>query len=259
MSANTALMSPVRLAGVIIARNAEEHIVPCIESLHWTDAVVLYTSGSDDRTEELARAAGAVVMHNQFENFAQFRNAALADVPAEWIFFLDADERCTPALAREILAELENPAAVGYWIPRFNYIFGRITYSAGWYPDRQMRLLKRGRVRYERLVHEVAALDGPEGALEEHFIHYNYESVRQFLDKQNRYTDFEVESWYQEGRRVKLRHFILQPLRHFYWRYITLKGYTEGWHGLRLCALMAWFELQKFVRLARLLRARAER
>jgi glycosyltransferase involved in cell wall biosynthesis len=246
----------VRLAAVILTCNEERRIVDCVQSVAWADEVVVLDTHSTDRTVELAQAHGARVIEHPFEDFAQIRNAALELVEAEWLLFVDADERATPALAAEIAGELRGPSADGYWIPRHNYIFGRLTLGAGWFPDYQMRLLRRGRARYDpsRKVHELVILDGPEGYLKNALIHYNYDTAQEFRRKQARYLEYDAQILRKRGVRPRPYTYLTQPLRHFWWRFVTLRGHRDGLHGLRLSALMAWYEYRKYVRLRQLLR-----
>lgn len=241
------------LAAVVLTYNEEANIVACLESLAWADRRVVFDSFSTDRTVELARALGAEVLQHPFENYAQQRNAALERIVADWIFFVDADERVTPELAAEIRAVLagERPE-VGWWVPRHNYIFGRLTRGAGWYPDYQFRLFRRGFARWERAVHEIAVVDGPTGYLKNPLIHYNYDDLADFVARQERYTDYDARVLFQEGVRPRFYTPYTQALRHFWWRFITLRGIRDGWHGLRLSALMAYYEMVKYRKLARL-------
>lgn len=244
------------LAGVILTYNEVAHIAACIHSLRWADEVVVFDSFSTDGTVELARQAGARVLQHPFANYAQQRNAALDAVEADWVFFVDADERATPELAaevRSVLAREEN----GWWVPRHNYIFGRLTKGAGWYPDYQMRLLRRGAARYDpaRPVHELVILEGKAGHLSHPLIHYNYATLAEFMAKQARYIEYEARRFYRQGVRPKPHHYLSQPLRHFYWRFITLRGYRDGLHGLRLSLLMAYYNFEMYRRLGQLWRA----
>ncbi len=245
------------IAAVILAYNEEQHIRDCIASVEWADRVVVFLdSSTDDNTETLAAAAGAEVIRNRFEHYAQQRNDALHAVEADWILFIDADERSSPQQAIEIRSVIAAADHSGYWIPRHNYIFGKLTLHTGWYPDYQMRLLRRGKARYDpaRQVHELVILDGDAGYLKEPFVHYNYLSFAQFRTKQNRYVQYDARILMEEGVQPKPHKFITRPVRHFIWRFITLRGYRDGLHGLRLSLLMAWYELQKYVHLRRLYR-----
>jgi (heptosyl)LPS beta-1,4-glucosyltransferase len=237
------------LAAVILTRNEKKHIAECIASVTWADRVVVFDSGSTDGTQEIARQAGAEVLENAFQNYAQQRNDALNAVEADWILFVDADERVTSELQAEVEDIIQNPAHSGYWIPRHNYIFGKLTRHTGWYPDYQMRLLKRGEARYDmnRPVHELVILkSGEAGYIKAPFLHYNYDNVVQFHEKQHRYVAYDAQMLFEEGIRPKVYTPYLQPFRHFKWRFLDLGGYKDGLHGLRLSLLMAWYEHRKY-------------
>ena len=158
----------MKLIAVILTKNEARHISDCIASVAWADQVLVSDSFSEDGTPELARAAGAVVVQRVFDGWAGQRNAALdtaAELGADWVLFVDADERATPELAAEIRSVTETGAEVGWGIPRINYIVGKQPRHGGFYPDPQLRLLRIGRARYDlsRPVHEVVILDGTEG------------------------------------------------------------------------------------------------
>jgi hypothetical protein len=250
------------LAAIVLTKNEERHIGDCLDSLAWADRRVVYDSFSTDRTCELARAHGAEVLAHPFSHYAAQRNAALQAVEADWIFFVDADERATPELADEIKAiteaaalagktagqpaqasalEARSEEIVGWYVPRHNYLFGKLTRGAGYWPDYQMRLLKRGSARYDRPASEVAELEGRAGYLQNALLHYNYETVAQFRQKQTFRIDFEAANLYRRGEKYRFYSPYYMTVRHFWWRYVTLKGYRDGLHGLRLCLLLAYF------------------
>jgi len=169
-------MNPMhRLIAIVLTYNEAEHITACLDTLRFTDACLVVDSGSTDNTQALARQSGAEVMVRPFDNYTGQRNAALEALKdrAEWVLFVGADERVSPALAAEIQQAMTQPGFAGWRIPRRNYIFGVLTRGAGWYPDYQTRLLRIGSAHYDpsRQVHELVLLDGPEGTLNEPFIH----------------------------------------------------------------------------------------
>jgi len=242
------------LAVVVLTKNEEANISDCLQSVRWADKLYVLDCLSTDRTVELARQAGAEVQQRPFVNFADQRNAALEMFEAEWIFFVDADERGTPELGAEVRRVIREESAVGWWVPRRNYIWGRWIRHAGWYPDYQLRLLKRGLACYdpEREVHEVVILDGPEGYLQNPLIHYNYSTVRQFLRRQDFYADYEAGILVEQGIRPRPHNLVLQPLREFRRRYLTLQGYKDGGHGLLLSLLMAYYTFVGYWRARRM-------
>jgi hypothetical protein len=92
------------------------------------------------------------------------------------------------------------------------------------------------------------------GYLENPLVHYNYRDIPHFIQKQRRYAKYDAKIMHEQGIRPRFRNFILQPLRQFKWRFVTLKGYKDGWHGLRLSILMAWNEFDKYWQLRKLWR-----
>jgi len=240
----------MRLMAIILTYNEADNIGPCLEALAFADERLVMDSFSSDATVALAQAQGARVVQRAFEDYATQRNAALQEAQglADWVLFIDADERVSPTLAAEISGVLADERYVAWQVPRHNYIFGRLTLSAGWYPDHQTRLLRVGRAHYDpnRWVHEVVVLDGERGTLQNPLTHYNYRDLAHFRAKQRRYAAYDAQILFEQSFRPRPHNYLLQPLRQFKWRFITLKGYQEGWHGFLLSALMAWYEWRKF-------------
>lgn len=237
------------LACAILARNVGNHIAACVTSCLFADRVVVFDTDSSDDTVAAALSAGAEVVPTPFVNFSQARNVALDHVDADWVFFVDADERVTPELAVEVREVIAQPGDIdGWWVPRHNHIVGHVMAGGGWYPDHQLRLLRRGHARYdpEREVHEIAELDGTSGKLTEHLIHFNYDNWPQFHAKQRRYTEYEAKTLYNEGVRAHPRHLVTRPLQAFWRRFVTWRGYRDGLHGLRLSLIMARYEQLKY-------------
>lgn len=238
------------LTAIVLTYNESEHIEACLETLKFADARLVVDSFSTDFTVEMAQRAGARVIQHEFENFAAQRNYALEQVKGhtDWVLFVDADERVTPELAEEVRQALVQRPYVGWRIARHNYLFGKLTRGAGWYPDYQTRLLKVGCAQYDptRIVHEVVQLDGDVGTLKQALIHYNYRDVNQFIEKQRKYVMYDAQILFDDRVKPKPYTYITQPIRHFKWRYFDLNGYRDGWHGFRLSLLMAWYEFRKY-------------
>jgi len=234
-----------RLAAVVLTRNESKHIVGCLQSLAWADQRVVLDSGSHDDTVTLARRCGAQVLIHPFKDFASQRNAALLAVESDWVFFVDADERATPELADEVrqaVARSED-SRVGWWVPRHNFMLGHRMRGGGWYPDPQLRLLRRGKAHYDpqRPVHEIVILDGSAGTLQNVLVHYNYDSIAQFRDKMLRYTEHECQILYDRGVRTRPWTQVTMPVREFWRRFVGLRGYKDHLYGLLFCGLMAWY------------------
>ena len=198
----------VGVSVAIMARNNEDEIADCLQSVAWADErIILLDTRSTDRTAAIAQAMGARVVPHPFEDFARQREFGLALPRNAWLFYVDSDERATPALAQEIRRVIQDEMCAGWWVPRRNYIWGREIKHGGWYPDYQLRLLRLGRAHYDltRPVHEIVILDGREGHLREPLIHHNYRTIGQFIAKQRQYVAYEAQILYQEGIKPKLR------------------------------------------------------
>jgi glycosyltransferase involved in cell wall biosynthesis len=242
------------LTAIILTLNEERALPECLASLNWVDEMLVFDSGSSDRTCEIAREHGARVLQRPFDNFASQRNAAIAETHAEWVLFVDADERVSPDLARELREVTRKWQPVGWWLSRHNYIFGKLTMHAGWYPDHQLRLFRAecGHYDPERHVHELLQLDGPTGQLHHPLIHYNYATLGEFIERQRRYARYDAGMLQRQGRRVQLHNYLLQPIRQFLWRYVNLAGWRMGWHGLLLSLLMGYSQFVLYQELAAL-------
>jgi (heptosyl)LPS beta-1,4-glucosyltransferase len=239
------------ITAVVLTKNEAGNIADVLSTLTWADARLVLDSLSTDDTVAIAQRCGATVAQHPFTNYSAQRNAAMDLVQTEWLFFVDADERSTPELADEVRTMIDTRPEVGWWVPRRNFIFGQWIQHAGWYPDYQLRVLKKARARYDatRQVHEVAELDGEAGHLQHTLTHYNYATVDQFVRKQRLYSGYEARILFERGVRPKARNYILQPVREFWRRYVTWQGYKDGGHGLLLSVLMAYFTLIVYVNL----------
>ncbi|MCY4118026.1 MAG: glycosyltransferase family 2 protein [Caldilineaceae bacterium] len=234
----------MHLTAVIITKNEAHNITDCIAALRdWTDAVVVLDSCSRDETRQIAQKAGARVIARPFDDYARQRQAALDSIDSDWVLFVDADERATPALAQEVLKASRDANRAGYSIPRRNFIVGREIRGGGFAPDYQLRLLQRRRARYDlsREVHEIVILDGEEGRLGEPLLHYNYADWPQFHRKQRVYARYEARILAEQGTRARPHHLVLQPAREFRRRFFDLQGWRDGLHGLHIALLLAWY------------------
>ena len=234
------------LTAIVIAQNEAHHIQACLQSLSWADQRLVVDGGSVDGTAELALQEGARVLARPFDTFARQRNHAIDQCATEWVLFVDADERVEPALAQEIVQTLEQPAHQGYWVPRRNLMLGRWVRHAGWWPDDQLRLVRRGGGRYDetRDPHELMDIQGSAGHLETPLVHHNYSSISSLFSRQRVYAQREARSLLAQGVAVQQRSLFSQPVREFFRRYLALQGYRDGPLGLLLAIVMAWYRYQ---------------
>lgn len=236
-----------KVSVVISVYNEEKNIKDCLESVAFADEIIVINSSSTDKTEEIAakytkqiftKPNNAMLNANKNFGFSKAKN--------DWILSVDADERISPELAKEILSVVSNKEETnGFWIPRKNIIFGKWIEHTGWYPDHQLRLFKKSKGKFpEEHVHEMVSVAGATGYLREHIIHYNYTSIAQFIDKTFRiYAQNEAAQLLKGGYEFNYLDSIRMPSKEFLSRFFAREGYKDGFHGLMLSLLMAFYHL----------------
>src|SRR3989344_9002739 len=180
------MMRIMKLSTTIITLNEEKDLPRCLESVRdISDQIVVVDCGSTDNTVKIAKSFGAEVYTGVFDNYADQKNFAIKKADGEWILSLDADEEISPALAKEIDLVTRNGQSeiAGYSIPRKNIIFGKLIKYTRWQPelDRHIWLWQRGKGEWVGTVHEEVEVDGPVGKLKNAKIHYQYDTVSEFL------------------------------------------------------------------------------
>jgi glycosyltransferase involved in cell wall biosynthesis len=223
-----------KISAYILTFNEAEKIEAAVASVLWADEVVVVDSFSTDRTAELARALGARVVEVEFKGFGDLRNRALEACRHDWIFSLDADERCTEAVRDEILALLaRQPAHDVYRVPRRSYMMGRWIKGSGWYPNfRQPQLFRKGAMRYTlEPVHEgFENLSGkPLGTLDNAIWQFPFRNLQEVINKMNRYSSLGAPKL--KGKRVTMASALGHGIWSFLKHYIFKLGFIDGWAG----------------------------
>jgi glycosyltransferase involved in cell wall biosynthesis len=267
------------LSVLIPVRNEADNLRACLATVAFADEIVVVDSGSTDGTQEIARGAGAhVVQFDWNGTFPRKKNWALENVPwrHEWVLIIDADERITTELEREIRAAVEQKEVDGFYLNRrFWFLDGWINHC-GYFPSWNLRLFKHGKGRYERMdalsddhsgdneVHEHVLLDGRAEYLAPPMEHYAFPDIATFVEKHNRYStweavvreQFESESTTRmsgspfgsalERRRWLKRVTLKMPSRatlRFIYSYVFRLGFLDGRRGWILCRLLGWYEV----------------
>jgi glycosyltransferase involved in cell wall biosynthesis len=223
-----------KISAYILTYNEAEKIEAAVESVLWADEVVVIDSFSVDRTREIATALGARVVDMPFNGFGDLRNHAIETCRHEWIFSLDADERCTAEVRDEILALLAaNPPLDVYRVPRKSYMMGRWIRGSGWYPNfRQPQLFRKGAMRYTlEPVHEGYELlgDKPLGTLRNAIWQFPFRDLDEVIRKMNRYSSLGVPKL--AGKKVSMASALGHGLWSFLKHYIFKLGFIDGWAG----------------------------
>lgn len=229
----------VLLSVCIVTYNEEANIARTLDSVKGiADEMIVVDSGSTDKTVELARARGAKVFAEEWKGFARQKNSAMAKAAGDWILSLDADEEVSPELAASIKAALKSgqsaPAFDGYTMARRNLYLGRWLKRSGYYPDRKLRLVRRGVGEFEeRAVHESMIAKGSIGELQGDLIHHAYATLESFIEHANRYSTLGGEMVGSEGPvGFSIANIVLRPLGAFIYRYFFRLGFLDGREGL---------------------------
>jgi glycosyltransferase involved in cell wall biosynthesis len=228
------------ISAVVITKNEEANISACLETLAFADEIVVVDSESVDRTAEIARRYTNNVYIREWGGHADQRNFAASVASHDWVLFVDADERVSPQLGREIgLMLAKNPSLVGFRCSIREFMFGGWIDHGGWTTPNYLRLYRRSCGSWHGAVHESVALDGPVGVLKNPILHFSHLSISRFLAKMNTYTEIEAKNRLGIGRRSRL----WLTLPRFVWtlcgRFLYRRGYRDGRRGFVLAVLMA--------------------
>lgn len=237
---------------VLSVRNEELKIERTLSSLRWADEIIVVDNGSTDKTADIARQYGAKVIRSKNNLMLNVnKNLGFGKAKNDWVLSVDGDEVIPPELAQEIKKSVHNSQVVGYWIPRKNILFGKWIAHGLWWPDKQLRLFKRGIGAFPcKNVHEYLVVDGPTAELTVPMVHYNYESVSQFIRKMDEiYTENEVESHVAAGYRVVWQDAVRFPMSDFVKTYLAQGGYKDGLHGFVFSVLQAFYSFVVFAKL----------
>jgi glycosyltransferase involved in cell wall biosynthesis len=242
----------LKLSVTIITLNEEKHIRKCIESvISIADEIIVVDSGSTDKTVEIARKLGANVYYRKFDNYGNQKNYASEKVKYDWILSIDADETLEENLIIEIKKAVENNDCEAYSIPRKNIIFGKFIRYTRWQPelDRHVWLYKKDKGKWVNEVHEEVQVVGRIGRLKNAKVHYQYETITEFLVMMNNYSSIEARENFKNGKSFSVISLLFAPLYNFMVRYFYRLGFLDGWRGFALSYLMAIYHVEVVVKI----------
>ena len=256
-------------------KNEASNLPRCLAAVAWADEIFVVDSRSTDGSIEIAQAHGAKVVQFDFNGtWPKKKNWALENLPFrnEWVFILDADEVLPPGAEEEFARAIANAGeTAGYWINRRFMFMGRWLRHS-YYPNWNLRLFRHSLGRYEKLtdantnsgdneVHEHVIVQGPTGRLQCEMDHYAFPSVEVFVEKHNRYSNWEARvsadrrlpgsasqirsEPVERRRKLKLlsQRLPFRPLLRFLYIYIWQRGFLDGREGYYFARLHAMYEL----------------
>jgi len=228
---------------VILTHNSEKNIESLLESLSWCDERVIVDDDSTDKTRDIAKKFGAVVVkHTLHNDFAIQRNIGLEKAHGDWILFVDSDESVSPQLAKEIqkITNDSNQTVQGYFMKRIDTMWGRELKHGETRDVRLLRLARRGAGKWNREVHEVWEVTGQTKTCTHPLLHSPHPDVQTFMSQINRYTTINASVFYKKGVRAKTITIVLYPVAKFFQNYIIKLGLLDGTVGFVHAMMMAF-------------------
>lgn len=230
---------------VINTFNEADNITSAIKSAKFASEIIVCDMHSDDETAKIAKSLGAkVFLHKRVGYVEPARNFAISKASNNWVLILDADEEIPDTLSKRLSELAEKNISANYVeIPRKNIIFGRWMKASFWWPDYQIRFFKKGEVIWNDKIHSKPQTKGegltlsPEEGLA--IVHHNYNSVSQFVERLNTYTEVEAKQLLDDGYKFSWKDLIQKPIGEFLSRFFANKGNLDGVHGLALSLLQA--------------------
>lgn len=235
-----------KISVVINTLNEEKNIERAIKSVKWADEIIVCDMYSDDKTVEIAKKAGSkVIFHKKLNYVEPARNFAISKAAGDWVLVVDPDEEISIELKIELVRIANQMKQIDYVrLPRKNIIFGKWMKASMWWPDYNIRFFRKGKVEWSDEIHRPpkalgAGLDLPAEEILA-IVHYNYQTISQFVTRMNRYTTVEADQLIRQNYEFKWSDLIEKPLNEFLARFFANKGYQDGLHGLALSLLQSF-------------------
>ncbi len=243
----------MKLSVVLSVLNEENNLKRVLSSVSFADEIIVVDNQSTDKGLGIAKQFNAKVYtrpNNLMLNIN--KNYGFTKATGDWILNLDADEEVNETLKGEILERIyKNSQYEGYWFPRKNIIFGKWIQHSLWWPDYQLRLFKNGKGKFPcEHVHEALVVKGQADYFKNPLLHYNYNTVSQFLFKLDKiYTENEVERFLKSGKKLIWADALRMPVEDFLKTFFAQKGYLDGLHGLVLSLMQAFYQEVLFAKI----------
>lgn len=255
-------MLPIReralpITACVITYNEEHNVQACLESLAFCAELLVIDSHSEDATRDLATACGARVIERDWPGHIEQKNFAIEQATQDWVLCIDADERVTPELRTRIEELFADPSALarGYTLNRRNIYLGRWIRGGGFYPDRKLRLFRRGQGRWEGVnPHDHVYLDPPSRSgevrdLDLDIEHYTYRGISDHLKTIDYFSTIAAREKLSRKKKSTALNLLFGAPWKFFKMLILQGGLRDGWRGWIVAALGAYYVFLRYAKL----------
>ncbi|OGE65036.1 hypothetical protein A3I48_02095 [Candidatus Daviesbacteria bacterium RIFCSPLOWO2_02_FULL_36_7] len=243
------------ISAVLVSFNERIKLERCLKNLqNFADEIVVMDLGSSDSSSIVCKKYNAKIFKHDFVPFVEIvRNDAIAKASGEWILVLDPDEVVSDVLKVKLKQVILEDKYQAVNIPRKNIFFGKWIAHTNWWPDKHIRFFKKGYISWSNKIHKYPEVSGKildmEAQADLAVIHYSYDSVKEFMDRQNRYSSAEAKNLHNNGIRFSFLLFLWKPMREFLARFIRHAGFLDGFYGFGLTILMMIYQMEVMVKL----------
>ncbi len=243
----------VKISAVAITFNEASNIEALCETVAWMDETVIVDSYSTDETAEMARRYTDKVFDHEFRGYKDKHEFADSKATSDWIFWIDADERITPELRKEIEGLDDRSDADlpdGFLISRKNYYLGRWIRHSGWSPDYQMRLYRNDKSYWDGVApHETARVNGTTEKLKGQIIHYTKDNLSEHHKVTETYSTLAAEFMFKEGKTIGAVGIFAYTIAAFLRTYVFKCGFLDGVPGLMIAFFTSYGVFLKYSKL----------
>lgn len=231
------------LSVVILTKNEEKNISNCIKSVSWCDEIIVVDDNSTDKTCEIVdKTKSKLIIRPLNNNFSQIRNYGLSRAKGDWVMFIDADERVTPLLQKEIIEKIKQNKNnyAGFLLKRNDFLMGKMLKHGETKNIRLLRIAKKDSGEWLGAVHEEWEIKGKTGELKNPLVHYPHQSIVEFLQEINFYSDLRAKELFVQGEKVDWMSIVCYPLGKFIFNYFYKLGFLDGMQGLIFAIIMCF-------------------
>lgn len=232
------------ISAVVLTKNEESSIKDCLRSLSWCDEIIVIDDYSSDltlkRVKEIKNNRIKICKRKLSGDFAAQRNFGLLKCKGEWVLFLDADERISLFLKKEIIGQIKKTDNDGFYLKRRDYFLGKELKYGETANNKFLRLGRKGKGKWYRKVHEEWRVNGVIGELNNPIIHKQNPSLSEFISKLNKYSEIHSEENLNEGKRSTVFKVIFYPIFKFGVNYFWKLGVLDGTRGFIIAAAMSF-------------------